>query len=285
MRDPIPFTSRSPFTLPGLAALESTIVQELIPVHDMMKDISGGYGYINCSERCLTWFGGYPPNFEPGHHKMIIFFLRNVEGHLLHPIGIQFTLNMDSTDPDGWFVENVWIQGQYFKNFKEVLQARSQNKLTITKIPNLDDPLGESLMSSLHFRGEPRPTMPQRKPHTVMPDGNRFTVSERHIKWMGWDFKFGMLASSGIQIFDVKFLEERIAYELSLQVRISFHILNVEYYRIIVSLDITYITDSLLGLIILRITNGSLAIRFSIVPISLSQYNILTSSLHFSAYM
>ena len=222
MRDPIPFTSRSPFSLPGVIALESTIVQELIPVHDIIQDISGGYGYINCSERCLTWVSGYPPNLEPGHQKIIIFFFRNVEGHHLHPIGIQFTLNMDSIDPDDWFVENVWIQGQYFKNFKEVLQARNQNKLNIMKLPKLDDPLGESLMSSLHFRGEPRPSIPQRKPHTVMPDGNRFTVSDRHIKWMGWDFDFGMLASSGIQIFDVKFLGERIAYELSLQVSICY---------------------------------------------------------------
>ena len=228
-RDPIPFTSRSPFTLSELDAIESILVQEFIPVHPIIQNVSGGYGYFNCSEKCLTWDSGYPPYLEPGSHQMVMALFRDVPGYTLHPIGIQFTLNMDKIDPDDWFIKNVWIQGQYFKSFKEVLQAQKQNELNITKIPPLDDPFGESLMSSLHFRGEPRPSIPQRKPHCAMPDGNRFTASDRHIKWMGWEFNFGMLASSGIQVFDVKFLGERIAYELSLQVSIFYKLQLIKY--------------------------------------------------------
>ena len=224
-RDPIPFTSRPPANLPELSALQRMVRRLLQPIHDLLLEISGGYGFFNCSKKCLRWSAALPPYVESGHHKLFLHIVRRVEGYYLHPIGVQFVLNLDSVNPDDWFVEKVWIQGQYFQNFTEVLWERNKNSLNITKLRDLEDPHGENLTSSLNFRGEPRPSSPQRKPHMVMPDGNRFSVSKRHIKWMGWEFEFGMLQSSGIQLFDVKFLKERIAYELSLQVSITKHII------------------------------------------------------------
>ena len=231
-RDPIPFTSRSWVNAPQLAAMEALIVRELTPVHHIILDISGGFGYFNCSKKCLIWNPGLPIHTEPGHHKILVDLMRYVEGYHLHPLGVQFSVNMDALDPAGWFVEQVWIQGQYFQNFNEVLQESNQNTLNIQKLPDLEDPFGESLPSSLNFRGEPRPMIPQRKPHTVMPDGRRFSFSDRHIKWMGWEFEFSMLTSSGIQLYDVKFLKERIAYELSLQVNILSTV-NVDIFALI----------------------------------------------------
>lgn len=46
------------------------------------------------------------------------------------------------------------------------------------------------------------------------PDGKRYHINHRHIKYMEWDFHFRMSTLTGPQIHDVRFRRERIAYEI-----------------------------------------------------------------------
>lgn len=50
-----------------------------------------------------------------------------------------------------------------------------------------------------------------------MPDGRRFQVTGRSVKWSRWSFDFGIRSSTGVQLNDVRIDGRRIVYELSLQ--------------------------------------------------------------------
>ena len=219
-KHPIPFSARSPFSAPETPDIFAFVEREMAQINDILLEISG-FSYVNCSDTqlCLTAEPGVPPYAKANHHKITFYLVRDVEGLYLHPVGVQFVLNLESMDTNQWFVEQVWMQGQYYKNFDEVREAKTLRTLQLIKLGIPKEPFGKSLRSSLNFRGSPRPSAPQRGPRSTMPDGERYSVNDRRISWLGWEFEFGMLASSGIQLHNVKFLNERIAYELSLQVR------------------------------------------------------------------
>ena len=219
-RDPIPFTSHSFLGLPDIIDINTVIEAEVSKINTVLEEITGGFKMADgCTYNCLDWLPGFPGHTKPNQRKIAPFLSLRLEGNYLHPIGVQFVLNIEGTDTSKWQVEHVWFQGRTFRNFEEVMEARKTGVLHNQTIPLPDGIFTEKQRSSMNFRGEPRPTESKRGPRSVMPDGKRYGVSERHIKWMGWEFEFSMLTSSGIQLHNVKFLKERIAYELSLQVR------------------------------------------------------------------
>ena len=77
-----------------------------------------------------------------------------------------------------------------------------------------DNEFTENLPSSLHFRGDPVPDEPQRGPQSFYPDGRRYSINGRRVEWLGWEFEFGVRTVSGLQVFDISYQGERIAYEI-----------------------------------------------------------------------
>lgn len=227
---PIPFTSRSPFTVPQLKMLEVFSAGELAKVNDILFEISGATYYSNCTHRthrCLTLLNGLPPYAQSHHYKIIFYIAKYFQGSYLHPIGVQFVINMEPREESKWSVEYVWVQGRGFRNFDHLLEEKRMNRVKVRNIPDPSGLKDGTLSSSLNFRHTPRPEKVQRGPQTEMPDGVRFTVNNRRISWLDWDFEFAMLSSSGIEIFDVRYKKDRIAYELSLQVgRMFVHLIG-----------------------------------------------------------
>ncbi|KAL4222454.1 hypothetical protein ACF0H5_018494 [Mactra antiquata] len=54
-------------------------------------------------------------------------------------------------------------------------------------------------------------------PKTYEPRGPRYSITGHRVKWMGWDMEITSDPIRGPAIFDIHFLRERIAYEISLQ--------------------------------------------------------------------
>ena len=50
----------------------------------------------------------------------------------------------------------------------------------------------------------------------VEPDGKRNTINHRHVSYLHWEFDIRLSALTGLQIYDVRFQGDRIAYELGL---------------------------------------------------------------------
>lgn len=217
-KNPIPFTSRPPFTLPQVIQYITFLDTEVPKINEILWEATGNIYYSNCTEKCLSWIPGVPAHTETNKYRIIFHLVRKVEGPELHPIGLQFLVVIDDPDPKNWKIDYVWFRGEAFQNFDHLLEAKSMDQLKIQKIPEPYGLGGIDLSSSLNFRGEPRPKKPARGPRAYMPNGNRFTMTDRKIEWLGWEFEFSMLAGSGLQLFNIKFLQERIAYELSLQV-------------------------------------------------------------------
>ena len=65
-----------------------------------------------------------------------------------------------------------------------------------------------------------------REPTLVSPQGRRFDIAGRKISYMGWDFHVGMRSSAGPALYDIRFNNTRIMYELSMQEATSFYSAN-----------------------------------------------------------
>mgnify|MGYP001793790442 CR=1 FL=1 len=98
---------------------------------------------------------------------------------------------------------------------EQLLQGYDNGSIYKVKIPV---PNKEQLkFSSYRRRGNAKPAKPLRPPQFYEPDGKRYTITGRHVEYMGWSFDFRIRPSSGMQIFDIQYDKKRIIYELSIQ--------------------------------------------------------------------
>ena len=81
----------------------------------------------------------------------------------------------------------------------------------------------ERLRSSFRRRGAEQPKYPMRGPTLVEPNGKRFSVINNKVSYMNWQFEFGIRATAGLGIYDVRFKNKRIAYEISLQEGMAYY--------------------------------------------------------------
>ena len=81
----------------------------------------------------------------------------------------------------------------------------------------------ELLRASIKRRGPKQPSVPLRGPTLVEPNGKRFSVQGNKVSYMNWQLEYGIRATGGLGIFDVRFQGKRIAYEISLQEGAAFY--------------------------------------------------------------
>ena len=60
-------------------------------------------------------------------------------------------------------------------------------------------------------------------PHIVQPNGPRYKLEGHTVIYGGWSFSYRLRTSSGLQIFNVLFGGERIAYEVSVQEAVALY--------------------------------------------------------------
>ncbi|KAK7879694.1 hypothetical protein WMY93_033595 [Mugilogobius chulae] len=63
----------------------------------------------------------------------------------------------------------------------------------------------------------PRTRPLQLGPQLMSPEGARYSVRHNQVLYLDWSFAFGLSAVTGMRVFDVRFRNERILYELSVQ--------------------------------------------------------------------
>ncbi|XP_046581510.1 putative amine oxidase [copper-containing] [Haliotis rubra] len=168
-----------------------------------------------CLEKCLSF---YPVPIGSGvvgsdERKTWVVLMQSVEYYTLHPVGLSLLINL--SNPLKYIVELVDYGGQRFHSIDEFISKYNSGEVTKHKkpFPNIT----RDLFSTLYRRGEPVPELPKRPPKFYEPDGKRYRIVHRHVEYMQWKFDFRMSAQSGPQVYDVRFLDERIAYEISLQ--------------------------------------------------------------------
>ncbi|KAG8539203.1 hypothetical protein GDO81_021237, partial [Engystomops pustulosus] len=180
---------------------------------------TSGFSFYNCSSRCLTFTDIAPRGLKSGERRSWLVLQKYLDGFFLHPIGMEILLNHRSVNPSEWSIDKIWYNGQYFDGVKELVQKYEKNQLTRLRLSDdTNDPY-----STFEPRGEFKTKTDIPGPKLCAPQGKRYRVLGNYVEYAGWSFAYRVRPSAGLQIFDIRYNSERIAYEVSIQEAIAFY--------------------------------------------------------------
>ncbi|XP_061163532.1 putative amine oxidase [copper-containing] [Saccostrea echinata] len=213
-KDDIPFQYR-PITGPDYGGALMKITQETeLNARKLLQESFGG-SLLFCGKKCLTYkYVTVMSSAVSGRDRRLYWFWVSqfVEFYILHPVDFAVLVDMD--DPD-YSIEKVWYNEQTFVSLDSLVKEYNEGKLKKISIPFPD--LSETLFSRLYRRGNAFPQTSQDPPIPIQPDGRRYVVKGQHVKYMNWEFDFRMSSTHGPQLYDIRYQNKRIVYELALQ--------------------------------------------------------------------
>lgn len=171
----------------------------------------------NCGDQCLRFSmtpisSGY---LQEGKRKGWFWFAYDVEFFTLHPVDFQFLVDMTSSVPSNWSIEQIWYANKLFPSLDNFLQEYKCGNINKTKIKFPEQT--SDLYSSVKTRDPPMTSSKRRAPIQFEPDGRRFAASGNTVQYMGWKIRHRMSPTNGFQMFDITFDGNVIAYEVGLQ--------------------------------------------------------------------
>ncbi|XP_048735482.2 putative amine oxidase [copper-containing] [Ostrea edulis] len=209
-RKPVPFSFR-PYSFPEYDIASKILKEELERnVGDILKESFDG-SFTNCGNKCLGYFWSvpYPAKTagirEKDYRGFWYPLMQLKEPVHLHPVDFIVLLRMDGTSKPK--TSAVWYNNKLFdslQSFKEKWNNGEVNKIRV------DFPTS-------HTHHEVFPEYPQRPPIEVEPDGKRYTIKDKMVTYMNWNFKFGISPTHGPQLYQIKFKDTMIVYEMGLQ--------------------------------------------------------------------
>lgn len=170
---------------------------------ELMKESFGG--------ETLDAFEQMPRGIRSNERKTWISFFRPMSGLYIHPVGFEVRVNHESVNESEWRVDRLLYNGVYFntvQELKEKYKSGPLDKITYSASPDY---------GSLKPRNKPL----QMGPQLFNVEGKRYSISNNHVVYMDWSFAFGLSSLTGMRVFDVRFRNERIVYELSVQEAMS----------------------------------------------------------------
>ncbi|KAL4635111.1 amiloride-sensitive amine oxidase copper-containing [Arapaima gigas] len=215
---PIKFESR-PMSLAEYEHIQNILEKITQKAHKVLLE-STGFTFRNCTDRCLTFSDIAPRGLASGERRTWIMLQKFVEGYFIHPVGFEVLINHRDLDPEKWTVEKVWYNGQYFDSVEELVDRYDKDELIKLKLPEHDE---QDLFSTYIPRGHSNTPTNIHGPKLVEPQGHRYRIDGNFVEYSGWSFAYRVRSSAGLQIFDLRFNGERIAYEISLQEAIAFY--------------------------------------------------------------
>ncbi|XP_050400258.1 putative amine oxidase [copper-containing] [Patella vulgata] len=212
--NPIPFAYR-PVGLVEFIEIASALATSFQEdIGDILKE-SYDAGVGECGDKCFTFYPHPMSSAIVGADTRKMWFeaYHNVPYYGLHPTDFMFLAQVDGADKSKFAIEKVIYGGESFNSVQEFKTAYTTGTLTKTKLkfPKVD----RNLFSTLNYRGDAKPS--KRAPQLVEPDGKRYTLNYRQVKYMDWQFDFRMSALTGPQLYNIMYGKDRIAYEVGLQ--------------------------------------------------------------------
>ncbi|XP_075603108.1 LOW QUALITY PROTEIN: diamine oxidase [copper-containing] [Balearica regulorum gibbericeps] len=216
----VPFTAR-PMTQLEYELLHRTLAEAMEPLYRLLRDATG-FWYHNCSRRCLTFSDIAPRGLAPGERRSWLVLQRFVEGFFLHPVGLEVLVDHRDPDPRRWAVQRLWYNGQYFSSPQELAESYERGTLAVAR---LAEPPYRQLFSSYEPRGSFATGTPTEVHGAKVcePQGRRYRLRGNRLEYGGWSLAFRLRSSAGLQLFDLRFNGERLAYEVSVQEAIAFY--------------------------------------------------------------
>ncbi|KAL3885325.1 hypothetical protein ACJMK2_025401 [Sinanodonta woodiana] len=211
-RHVIPHTSRTIDNV-EIKFLHPMVTKISEQLYEVFMD-SYGLCYHNCTPgiNCMTFFETAPSGRRSGDRKTWFWAFKDIEGLYIQPLGFEVLVDHKSTIVEEWVMKMIVYNGQQFGSVDEFLNKYKQDKIKKINLKKTDD-----IYSTYSRRGKDPLPKPTEGPRLVEPEGRRFSVSGQHVNYMNWDFDIHMRTITGLQVFDIRFQGERIAYEVSLQ--------------------------------------------------------------------
>ncbi|XP_078465157.1 diamine oxidase [copper-containing]-like [Lampetra planeri] len=212
----INFCSR-PTSMPEYKPLYIKLIPSIMDKIEHVLKESYGYWFHNCGDKCLIAADVPIRGLESNQRHSWIQLLRKVEGFYLQPVSLEILIDHNSTNPDDWSVMKVNYYGQFFDSIEEFV--RKYDEGTVNKVKQLDS---NEKAAAYDRRGAFRADTPQAGPRQYEPEGHRYRVDGNFVQYMPWTFAF-RISFTGLQLFDIKYNDERLVYEMSLQEAVSFY--------------------------------------------------------------
>ncbi|KAI8734851.1 amiloride-sensitive amine oxidase [copper-containing] [Biomphalaria glabrata] len=213
-RVPVPFTSR-PVDAIERAQLKSFLYKVTEELHDLFRE-SYGLTYHNCTPHkdCIMFEDFAPRGTSSGERMTWYWAYRETVGFYLHPLGFAIQIDHHSPFPSTWTVSRLIYNGQLFYEIEDLVERYKEG--TLRKIKNIMDNV-DAQFSTFSKRGHQSFDSPLRGPRLIEPEGHRYSIEDQFVQYFGWAFTFHMKSTTGLQIMDLYFQGESIAYEISLQ--------------------------------------------------------------------
>ncbi|KAM8982604.1 amiloride-sensitive amine oxidase [copper-containing] [Sarcophilus harrisii] len=209
--------------------LYHTLMEAIAPLHHFLQDTKS-FWLPNCTYHCLTFTDVSPRGLASGQRCSWFIMQRFVEGYFLHPTGLELLVDHESSDPQEWQVERVWYNGKFYDSIKDLAEKYEEGKVDVVVLEDLlakEERRGDSeerpLFSSYQPRGEFQTPTAVPGPQLVEPRGPRYRVEGNAVLYGGWSFAFRMRSSTGLQILNLRFGGEHIAYEVSVQEAVALY--------------------------------------------------------------
>lgn len=180
----------------------------------MLRELYGGQ-MTRCGNRCIV-FGfrtNLPTRISGKSTRLSWYWMEQaIEYYILHPIDM--AILVEKID-ENFIIHRVYLEEGLFDSLPAAVNFYYQNRQNFTRVQF--PVFSNNLFSTLNQRGMPSFQTPLRNPTSVYPDGKRYNVVDRHVQYMFWNFEISFGTVNGPQLFDIRYKNERIAYELSLQ--------------------------------------------------------------------
>ncbi|XP_004458323.1 diamine oxidase [copper-containing] isoform X2 [Dasypus novemcinctus] len=212
-----------PISLAEYALLSQFLGKATEPLHTFFLNTTG-FSFLDCQDQCLTFTDVAPRGLASGQRRSWLIIQCDVEGYFLHPTGLELLVDHGSTDHRDWMVEQVWYNGTFYKNPEELARKYENGEVDPVILETLppkgkesDDTEKPPLFSSYKRRGASLTPITVKGPRVVHPQGPRYRLEGNAVLYGDWSFAFRLRSSAGLQILNVHFGSERVAYEVSVQ--------------------------------------------------------------------
>ncbi|KXJ88365.1 copper amine oxidase [Microdochium bolleyi] len=235
---------------PRAAAIDKFIAKEMTAMADITLDVFGLAFYGTEDNRTTFSYFVTNPYSRDGTQGLGWSMWRrggNTIASYAQPTDLNIRWEIGGTDPSLYKLDMIVYDNKIYRSAAEFRSAWKAGDLTIR--PKLT---GDSAYVYKDRKGPVRDLENRMAPTTIEPDGKRYKLDtkNKYIEYMGWKFYTRFDHDVGLQFYDVKFKDERVLYELSMQDAIAQYAGNQPFQGSTAYMDRHYGIGSLLNRLI-----------------------------------
>ncbi|KAG0703836.1 copper amine oxidase [Suillus ampliporus] len=165
----------------------------------------------------LVSLGSGPFSFDGSFRRFWLNWQRDTPGFWLHPLNLWQYIDVSGTDPSKWDQRKIVYNHQVFDTAESFMDAFHNG--TLKRVPPVTEQEEDLSWSTRERIGPLRDLDNLPGPRSVSFAGLRFRIDHdlQYVSWMGWGLYLGFDRDMGLNLWDIRFRNERIIYELKPQ--------------------------------------------------------------------